>query len=732
MSVKIALAGNPNCGKTTMFNDLTGSNQRVGNWPGVTVEKKQAPWKKERDVELVDLPGIYSLSPYSPEEVVSRDFLVNDRPDAVVDLIDVTNLERNLYLTTQVLEAGRPVVVGLNMCDLLKERGDAIDAKKLSSMLGVPVVEVSALRNRNLDKLMQQAVDAARDGVATKGVRCFSSEVESALQKVQAIVGDAAPADLARWYAIKVFERDADAIEPLALSKAQLDAAEEVIAAVEKSRDDDAESIVTGERYDWIATVMDACVKKAPKRLTTSQKIDRVVTNRVLGLPIFAAVMIAVYWVALVAVGTPATDWVNDNLFSDGFFANSASQQKYDADTAAYEDGHYADKIDGFLAAADEKGIDTSAASKALAADTRSAADERAIKAFEAEVAGVVARDVPQHDGGEVVTKLDANGNAVLSSGQKLDVIKTVTLADFKRAVNAQEPDPHDYAGFVDSVPSAVTGWLQGAGASDARGRRRHRRRGLRARLHPADLRAVRAAVLPGGLRLHEPCRLRHGPRLQALRTLREVPHPPHRRYRMRSPRDHGLPHHREREGPQDHRHDGHVHPLRSQAARHRHAHLRRLRRQRTHRGPVLHRRSRLRPDLRNHPEEVQVPLRSRNPVHHGAAPLSHPLRRQHRQGDPGQGMGLRQEGGNHHPARIRADLAPVPLRYGTQLPDRGGHGRLHTGRHRKRPPLDLRPAGMERERRSPSVPSPDSSPRRTSSEPWRSSSGTRRPSEAC
>ena len=472
----IALAGNPNCGKTTLFNELTGSNGYVGNWPGVTVEKKQAPWKKDRDVELVDLPGIYSLSPYSPEEVVSRDFLVNDSPDAVVDLIDVTNLERNLYLTTQVLEAGRPVVVGLNMCDLLKERGDVIDAKKLSSMLGAPVIEVSALRNRNLDKLMQQAVDAARDGVATKGVRCFSPEVESALQKVQAIVGDAAPADLARWYAIKVFERDADAIRPLALSTEQLDAAEEIIAAVEKSRDDDAESIVTGERYDWIATVMDACVKKAPKRLTASQKIDRVVTNRVLGLPIFAAVMIAVYWVALVAVGTPATDWVNDNLFSDGFFVNSASQQKYDADTAAYEDGHYADKIDGFLAAAREKGVDTSAASKALAAETRSAADERAIKAFEAEAAGVVARDVPQHDGdgnlthdgGKVVTKLDANGNAVLSSGQKLDVVKTVTLADFKRAVNAQEPEPHDYAGFVDSVPSAATGWLQGAGASDA------------------------------------------------------------------------------------------------------------------------------------------------------------------------------------------------------------------------------------------------------------------------
>ncbi|MEE1209620.1 MAG: nucleoside recognition domain-containing protein, partial [Parafannyhessea umbonata] len=256
----------------------------------------------------------------------------------------------------------------------------------------------------------------------------------------------------------------------------QLDQAEEVIAAVEKSRDDDAESIVTGERYDWIASVMDACVKKAPKRLTTSQKIDRVVTNRVLGLPIFAAVMIAVYWVALVAVGTPATDWVNDNLFSDGFFVNSASQQAYDEDTAAYADGHYADKIDGFLAAAGEKGVDTSAVSKALAADDRGAADERAIRAFESKAADVVARDVPQHDGdgnlthdgGEVVTKLDAKGNAVLASGQKLDVVKTVTLADFKKAVNAQEPDPHDYDGFVDSVPTAVTGWLQNAGASDA------------------------------------------------------------------------------------------------------------------------------------------------------------------------------------------------------------------------------------------------------------------------
>ncbi|MEE1045746.1 MAG: ferrous iron transport protein B [Olegusella sp.] len=315
----IALAGNPNCGKTTLFNELTGSNGYVGNWPGVTVEKKQAPWRSDKDVEFVDLPGIYSLSPYSPEEVVSRDYLVDDRPDATIDLIDVTNLERNLYLTTQILEAGRPVVVGLNMCDLLEERGDKIDTKKLSAKLGVPVIEVSALHNKNLDELVKRAIaDGQKNKVAT-GVKCFTPEVEEALTKIANVISAKCDKNLVRWFSIKVFERDAEAIRPLGLTKDELTALEPFIAKVEKERDDDAESIITSDRYEWIADVMAECVVKAPKKLTTTEKIDKIVTNRVLGLPIFFLVMWVVYYFA-VTIGTgPITDWANDGLMGEGW-----------------------------------------------------------------------------------------------------------------------------------------------------------------------------------------------------------------------------------------------------------------------------------------------------------------------------------------------------------------------------------------------------------------------------
>ena len=271
----IGLAGNPNCGKTTLFNELTGSNGYVGNWPGVTVEKKQATWRANRDVTFVDLPGIYSLSPYTPEEVVSRDYLVAERPDAVINLVDVTNLERNLYLTTQLLEAGRPMVVGLNMCDLLKERGDVIDAAALSERLGVPVVEVSALRVTNLDALVNKAVAVGQAGKVQSGASCFSPEVEDALAQIAAIISGSCDANLVRWYSVKVFERDAEAVKALHLSSAQLDQAEKVIKAVERSRDDDAESIITSDRYDWIAEVMAACVKKAPKKLSLSERSTR-------------------------------------------------------------------------------------------------------------------------------------------------------------------------------------------------------------------------------------------------------------------------------------------------------------------------------------------------------------------------------------------------------------------------------------------------------------------------
>ena len=314
----IGLAGNPNCGKTTLFNELTGSNGYVGNWPGVTVEKKQAAWRADKSVTFVDLPGIYSLSPYTPEEVVSRDYLVAERPDAVINLVDVTNLERNLYLTTQLLEAGRPMVVGLNMCDLLKERGDVIDAAALSERLGVPVVEVSALRVTNLDALVNKAVAVGQAGKVQSGASCFAPEVDDALAQIAAIISGSCGANLVRWYSVKVFERDAEAVKALHLSSAQLDQAEKVIKAVERSRDDDAESIITSDRYDWIAEVMAACVKKAPKKLSLSERIDKVVTNRVLGLPIFVAVMFVVYYIAVSTVGDWGTVWANDEVLGEG------------------------------------------------------------------------------------------------------------------------------------------------------------------------------------------------------------------------------------------------------------------------------------------------------------------------------------------------------------------------------------------------------------------------------
>ena len=456
----IGLAGNPNCGKTTLFNELTGSNGYVGNWPGVTVEKKQAKWQADKSVTFVDLPGIYSLSPYTPEEVVSRDYIVNERPDALIDLIDVTNLERNLYLATQVLEAGRPVVIGLNMCDLLKERGDQVDAKKLSERLGAPVVEVSALHNTNVDELVKTAVAAKTPNT---GVKCFSAEVESALAKIaEKISGSCAP-ELVRWYSVKVFERDAEAIKPLGLSKDQLAAIEPLIKAVEDARDDDSESIITSDRYEWITETMAECVVKAPKKLTTSEKIDKVVTNRILGLPIFVCVMVLVYYIAISTVGTAGTDWVNDNLFGDGFFLNGASQEQYDADTEEWADNHYADQVSGFIAAAQEEGIvdeDSAAeATEATAALAEDNSDEDAAAIVEDFAGKCEEADFKATD----VVTTDEDGN------ETDEVIDSVDAADFLAAVagTSEEPAMEDYDGYVNSIPGAVEGWLTDAGASD-------------------------------------------------------------------------------------------------------------------------------------------------------------------------------------------------------------------------------------------------------------------------
>ena len=318
--LRVALAGNPNCGKTTLFNLITGQNGYVGNWPGVTVEKKQARLTSDKNVIVTDLPGIYSLSPYSPEERVSRDYLMSGEPDVVIQLLDATNLERNLYLALQVIECGLPVVVALNMADLVEKNGDRIDTAALSRRLGCPVVMVSALKNQGIDKLFAEVKKAAsQKGKVAE--HAFDSAIEDVLEKIEALLPASVPAEKRRYFAVKLFERDADAQKNINLTKDAASSVEALISQCESDCDDDAESIITGERYAVIAHIMDACVKKAPARMSTSEKIDRIVTNRILGLPIFILIMWAVYSIATSAdaFGTAGTDWVNDNLFGEGF-----------------------------------------------------------------------------------------------------------------------------------------------------------------------------------------------------------------------------------------------------------------------------------------------------------------------------------------------------------------------------------------------------------------------------
>ena len=322
MSVKIALAGNPNSGKTTLFNALTGSNQYVGNWPGVTVEKKEGRLKSDKEVIIQDLPGIYSLSPYTLEEVVSRTYLVTEKPDAILNIVDGTNIERNLYLTTQLIELGIPVVMAVNMMDLVRKNGDTIDTKKLAKELGCQVVEISALKGEGSQEAARLAVEAAKTSKAVSIPKVFSGDVENAVAKIEDVLKGKVDDRLLRWYAVKVFERDEKVLEELKLGKAAA-GLEEVIAAVEKVQDDDAESIITNERYNYISGVTAKAVKKVRTKdnMTTSDKIDKIVTNRILGLPIFAVIMFLIYAIAMggwgVSIGTRATDFTNDVIFGE-------------------------------------------------------------------------------------------------------------------------------------------------------------------------------------------------------------------------------------------------------------------------------------------------------------------------------------------------------------------------------------------------------------------------------
>lgn len=319
MSLRIALAGNPNCGKTTLFNVLTGSNQFVGNWPGVTVEKKEGKLKQHSGVIITDLPGIYSLSPYTLEEVVARNYLISERPDAILNIIDGTNLERNLYLTTQLTELGIPVVIAINMMDVVEKNGDKINTAELAEALGCKAVEISALKGNGVMEAAEAAISAARSG-KTLPMHIFSGTVEHALAHIEEAAVHELPEEQQRWYAIKLFERDDKVLEQLKLSESVLSHMETDIRTAEEEMDDDAESIITNERYIYIGSIIKRCLKKkSPGKLTSSDKIDRIVTNRFLGLPIFAAIMFFVYYVSMVTVGAFATDWANDGLFGDGF-----------------------------------------------------------------------------------------------------------------------------------------------------------------------------------------------------------------------------------------------------------------------------------------------------------------------------------------------------------------------------------------------------------------------------
>lgn len=342
--IHVALAGNPNCGKTTLFNLITGANGYVGNWPGVTVEKKEAKLLSDKNVTITDLPGIYSLSPYSPEEQCSRDYLMSGEPDVVVQVVDATNLERNLYLALQVIETGLPVVVALNMADLVEKNGDKIDTKKLEKKLGCPVVMISALKNKGIKELFEQVKKSA----ASKGQvpeHKFDSSIEDVLDHIENNLPASVPANKRRYYAVKLFERDTDACKLINLTKEKAARVEQLVAQCEQDCDDDAESIITGERYGVIAHIVDECLTKAPAKMSTSEKIDRVVTNRILGLPIFVVIMFCVYYIAVSTLGGTVTDFTNDQLFgTDGWYVLGQGRDAYDAAVEAAGDN--ADSVD--------------------------------------------------------------------------------------------------------------------------------------------------------------------------------------------------------------------------------------------------------------------------------------------------------------------------------------------------------------------------------------------------
>ncbi len=430
MGLRIALAGNPNSGKTTLFNALTGSNQFVGNWPGVTVEKKEGKLKKQEGVVVTDLPGIYSLSPYTLEEVVARNYLINERPDAILNIIDGTNLERNLYLTTQLTELGIPVVVAINMMDVVRKNGDKINTEELSRALGCKIVEISALKGEGINEAAQAAVDAAKNG-KTVPMHTFSGTVEHAIAHIEEAAVHDMPEEQQRWYAIKIFERDDKVLQQLQLDSAVLAHIEKDIKTVEEEMDDDAESIITNDRYVYIGEIIKGCYKKkSAGKLSTSDKIDKVVTNRFLALPIFAVVMFLVYYISVSTVGSIATDWANDGVFGDGWHLFGIGTSQYEEAINTYaKENVWTDEMIAAVNAAEERGV-------VGAEDIKSAIEEEDFSAFD-EAYGSFA-------------------DSLAKEGYDISGIYEAALGDEAEGV----PDTSEYGVWVPGIPVLVESGL--------------------------------------------------------------------------------------------------------------------------------------------------------------------------------------------------------------------------------------------------------------------------------
>ena len=437
MSLKIALAGNPNCGKTTLFNALTGSNQFVGNWPGVTVEKKEGKFKGNKDVTIMDLPGIYSLSPYTLEEVVARNYLIGERPDAIINIIDGTNIERNLYLSTQIMELGIPVVMAVNMMDLVKKSGDVINTDKLSKKLGCEVVEISALKGTGIMEAANKAIEIASKK-AEAPVHEFAASVESAITSVENKLGTDVKEEQKRFFAIKLIEKD----DKIGQQLTTIPDVSYEIKALEDEFDDDTESIITNERYTYISSIIGDCVKKAQKKdkLTTSDKIDKVVTNRILALPIFAAIMFLVYYISMVTVGSAATDWANDGLFGDGFHFFGIGTSAYEEASDEYGDSD--EIIAAYVESLGTKADDIAEAIDTESDDYDSEAAVAALKSLKAMVKSTDSVDYTVEDEETLATE-DETADAD-------DIKEAIDLAI---KYEGAAPDPANYGVWVPGIP---------------------------------------------------------------------------------------------------------------------------------------------------------------------------------------------------------------------------------------------------------------------------------------